>query len=176
MTPLISAAFVKSKLSFGAALKDKTNPFYKSKYADLANYIDAVEPALLANGIALIQETFDHPDGITVETVLLHESGETIRGGKLFMPADKKDAQGFGKALTYARRYSLAATCCVASEDDDGNSASAPSDHFAKAAQAALVKADVPMGSITPVVKAQQSTQGFTKVTISGSTAVKPVA
>jgi hypothetical protein len=117
----IAAAFVKAKRSFGPALKDKTNPAFRSKYADLGACIDAVEEALLANGIAFIQETSEDATGVTVETVFVHESGETLRCGKLHVPAAKQDPQGYGSALTYARRYSLMASCGIAPEDDDGN-------------------------------------------------------
>lgn len=120
----IAAAFVKAKKAFRPALKEKANPAFKgSKYADLASCIEAVDDAFLANGIVMYQEC--HPDdaGVTVETVLLHESGESIRGGRLHVPASKQDPQGFGSALTYARRYSLMAACGMAPEDDDGNAA-----------------------------------------------------
>jgi hypothetical protein len=120
----ISAAFVKAKRAFGPALKDKTNPAFRSKYADLGACIDAIEDALLTNGIAFIQETFEDSTGVTVETVFLHESGESIRCGKLHVPASKQDPQGYGSALTYARRYSLCAAAGIAPEDDDGNAAS----------------------------------------------------
>lgn len=120
----IAPAFIKAKKAFGPALKDKTNPAFKSKYADLGACLDAVDDALLANGIAVLQETFEDATGVTVETVFLHESGETIRGGKLHVPAAKQDPQGYGSALTYARRYSLQAACGIAPEDDDGNAAS----------------------------------------------------
>ena len=119
----IAPAFVAAKKAFGPALKDKTNPAFRSKYADLGACIDAVEDALLANGIAVYHESTEDPAGITVECVLLHESGETIRGGKLHVPAVKHDPQGFGSAMTYARRYSLMAVCGIAPEDDDGNAA-----------------------------------------------------
>lgn len=120
----IAPAFIKAKQAFGPALKDKTNPAFRSKYADLGACIDAVEDALLANDIAMMQETFLDDSGVTVETVFLHTSGETIRGGKLHVPASKQDPQGYGSALTYARRYSLMAACGIAAEDDDGNAAS----------------------------------------------------
>jgi len=119
----IAPAFVKAKKEFGPALKDKTNPAFRSKYADLGTCLEAVEDALLNNGIALIQETSEDATGVTVETVFLHESGETIRGGKLHVPAAKQDPQGYGSALTYARRYSVMAACGIAPEDDDGNAA-----------------------------------------------------
>lgn len=119
----IAAAFVKAKRAFGPALKDKTNPAFRSKYADLGACIDAVEQALLDNGIAFIQETSEDATGVTVETVFIHESGETLRCGKLHVPAAKQDPQGYGSALTYARRYSLMAACGIAPEDDDGQAA-----------------------------------------------------
>jgi len=120
----IAPAFIRAKREFGPALKDKTNPHFKSRYADLGACLEAVDDALLKNGIALYQETFEDETGVTVETVLLHESGETIRCGKLHVPASKQDPQGYGSALTYARRYSLMAACGIAPEDDDGNAAS----------------------------------------------------
>jgi hypothetical protein len=122
----IAPAFVKAKRAFGPALKDKTNPAFRSKYADLGACLEAVEDPLLANGIALYQETFEDASGVTVETVFLHESGEALRCGKLHVPASKQDPQGYGSALTYARRYSLMAACGIAPEDDDGNAASKP--------------------------------------------------
>lgn len=120
----IASAFIKAKKAFSPALKNSTNPHFRSKYADLGNCLEAVNDALLANGIALYQETSQDDSGVTVETVLLHESGESIRSGKLHVPASKQDAQGFGSALTYARRYSLITACGIAPEDDDGNAAS----------------------------------------------------
>lgn len=120
----IATAFVKAKKAFSPALKEKTNPAFRSKYADLGACLEAVNDALLENGIALYQETHEDASGVTVETVLLHETGESIRSGKLHVPAAKQDPQGYGSALTYARRYSLMAACGIAPEDDDGNAAS----------------------------------------------------
>lgn len=119
----IAAAFVKAKRAFAPALKEKTNPAFRSKYADLAACLEAVNDALLDNGIALMQETYEVESGVTVETVFLHESGEMLRGGRLHVPAVKQDPQGYGSALSYARRYSLMAACGIAAEDDDGNAA-----------------------------------------------------
>lgn len=130
----IAPAFVKAKREFGPALKDKNNPAFRSKYADLGACIDAVEEALLSHGIAFIQETFEDSTGVTVETVFLHESGEVMRCGKLHVPASKQDPQGYGSALTYARRYSLMAACGIAPEDDDGNAASKPQGYISKSA------------------------------------------
>jgi len=122
----LAKSFIAAKKAFSPALKDKNNPAYKSKYADLGACLDAVNDALLANGIAMYQETFEDANGVTVETVLLHEAGETLRCGKLHVPADKQTPQGYGSALTYCRRYSLMTACGIAPEDDDGNAASMP--------------------------------------------------
>lgn len=120
----IATAFVAAKRAFGPALKTSLNPHLKNKYAGLGECLEAVDEALLANGIALMQETSEDPTGITIETVFLHESGESLRCGRLHVPATKQDAQGYGSALTYARRYSLMTACGIAPEDDDGNAAS----------------------------------------------------
>lgn len=120
----IATAFIKAKRQFGPVLKAKNNPAFKSKYANLEACLDAVDDACLAAGIALYQETFEDATGVTVETVFLHESGESLRCGKLHVPAAKQDPQGYGSALTYARRYSILTACGIAAEDDDGNAAS----------------------------------------------------
>ncbi len=119
----IAAAFINAKKQFAPALKKSLNPHYRSQYADLATCIEAVDDSFLNNGIVMYQETFQDDSGVTVETVLLHESGEVIRCGKLHVPAAKLDPPGYGSALTYARRYSLMAACGIAAEDDDGRSA-----------------------------------------------------
>jgi hypothetical protein len=120
----IAAAFVKAQKAFGPALKTSVNPHFKSKYADLANCIEAVIEALNANGIGLMQRTYECKDGVLVETVFIHESGEVMECGMLHLPASKLDAMGFGSCLTYARRYSLLAATGLAPEDDDGVAAS----------------------------------------------------
>lgn len=120
----IAAALVKAQRAFGPALKTKTNPHLKAKYADLSACIEAVIDALNTNGIALLQPCHESDNGVIVETLFLHESGESWSAGKLHVPASKHDAQGFGSALTYARRYSLMAACGIAPEDDDGSAAS----------------------------------------------------
>lgn len=120
----IATAFVKAQKEFGPALKTNTNPHFKSKYADLSACVEAVVDALNNNGIGLIQQTHEDATGVTVETMFLHESGESLTSGKLHVPASKQDPQGYGSALTYARRYSLMAACGIAPEDDDGNAAS----------------------------------------------------
>jgi len=119
----IATALVKAQRAFGPALKSSTNPHFRSKYADLSACVEAVIEGLNGAGIALIQRTSMDDTGVTVETVFVHESGEMLECGKLHVPAAKQDPQGYGSALTYARRYSLMAACGIAPEDDDGNAA-----------------------------------------------------
>lgn len=120
----ISAAFVKAQQDFGPAIKNAKS--HQNKYADLGSCFAAVIDAFHDQCIAVVQQTHESIDGVIVETIFLHESGEQMSGGKLFVPFSKKDAQGFGSALTYARRYSLMASCGLAPEDDDGKKASEP--------------------------------------------------
>jgi ERF superfamily len=122
----IAAALVQAQRGFAPALKTATNPHFRSRYADLSACVEAVLDSLNAAGIALVQKQHPHEGGVCVETVFVHESGETFSAGMLTVPASKQDAQGYGSALTYARRYSLMAACGIAPEDDDGNAASKP--------------------------------------------------
>lgn len=121
----IAAAIVAAQRAFGKTIKNAQNPHLKNRYADLSACLDAVQDALNENGIALLQHTLSDRDGqIGIETIFLHESGEDYRAGTIYLPAVKNDPQGYGSALTYARRYSLMAACGIAPEDDDGNAAS----------------------------------------------------
>jgi hypothetical protein len=125
MNENIAKALVKAQKEFGPALKSATNPHFKSKYADLSACVEAVIDSLNANGVMLLQKNHPSEHGVSVETIFLHESGEEYSAGILNVPATKLDAQGYGSALTYARRYSLMAACGIAPEDDDGNAAAA---------------------------------------------------
>lgn len=105
------------------ATKSANNPHFKTKYADLGAVIDAIKPALIKHGLFFTQHPEPSERGITVETWLHHASGQSLSLGKLFVPANKQDAQGYGSALTYARRYALVTAFGVPVEDDDGNAA-----------------------------------------------------
>lgn len=125
----LAKALVKAQAAMSHAAKDSKNPHFKSAYSSLASVIDAVRPALSANGLAFVQmlhSASTHSSfegGVAVETVLIHESGEQLSCGTLFIPASKQDAQGYGSAISYAKRYSLQSALGIASEDDDGNAA-----------------------------------------------------
>lgn len=118
--------FIRAQKEFEPARKLMNNPFHKSKYADLSACIDAVKDALNNNNFYLKQVNHDCENGIAIETILVHSSGEFISSGVLRLPTAKNDPQGYGSAMTYARRYSLMAVCGIAPEDDDANSAKPP--------------------------------------------------
>lgn len=117
------AALSKAQSEISGALKDSDNPFFKSKYADLASVMDAARGPLTKNGLSYIQKTFSENDKYYVETVLAHASGQSFSSGPVEVLISKRDAQGFGSAITYFRRYQLSALIGVAQIDDDGNHA-----------------------------------------------------
>jgi hypothetical protein len=121
----LAAALAKAQGEMTGAKKDSDNPFFRSKYADLASVVAAIQGPFAANGLAYVQcpEPCEGEE-VAVDTVLMHASGQWI-ASRTVVPVTKKDAQGYGSALTYARRYGLQAMAGVASEDDDGNAAAA---------------------------------------------------
>ncbi len=118
----IYAALAAAQAAMGPALKQAVNPAFKSKYADLASVMDACLPALTANGICVMQPTGEDELGRFVKTILAHVSGETVECRVPLIVA-KNDMQGYGSAVTYARRYGLMSMAGIAPEDDDGNAA-----------------------------------------------------
>jgi hypothetical protein len=121
----LADALAKAQGSIKSAAKVKNNPFFKSKYADLPAIWDACRVALTENSIAVIQSPQRDVDShVWLETTLAHKSGQWMRSTYPINPT-KNDPQGVGSAITYARRYALAAMVgIVADEDDDGNAAS----------------------------------------------------
>ena len=115
-------AIVQGQLTF--AKKDSKNPFFKSNYADLESVWDACRSLLSDNGLAVMQFPGEYNDGnMALNTIITHKSGEWM-SQEMSLPVSKPDAQGAGSALTYMRRYALAAVVGVVQADDDGNSAS----------------------------------------------------
>lgn len=125
MSKAITAALAKALPELESAKKNAANPHLKSKYANLSAVMAAVEP-VRAHGLWYRQVSHDKPDGACIETVYLHDSGEELSAGLTFVKADKQNPQGFGSAMTYARRYSLQCAFGLDAEDDDGHAASQP--------------------------------------------------
>lgn len=125
----LAEALAKAQGAMAAAKKDSTNPHFKSRYADLAAVWEAIRAPLAENGLSVLQRVSTSQEGVTVETMLLHASGEWVQD-RCWMPVAQQTPQGFGSAITYARRYSLSALVGVAAdEDDDGNAASTGGGH-----------------------------------------------
>jgi len=120
----IATALSKAQGQFDHAKKDVKNEFFKSKYADLASVIDAAKKPLSENGLSVAQVVdADENGNISLETILMHVSGEWISGKYPVRPV-KTDPQAMGSAITYARRYAFSAITGIAADDDDGNAAS----------------------------------------------------
>ena len=150
MAESIFSALLKAQEGFAAIIKKSTNPAFKSKYANLEAVLDAVTPALNANGLFLTQETSRVDNMIEVKTIVFNAAGEKFEGGVTCLPIVKNDAQGVGGAITYARRYSLKTMFALAEEDDDGNAAS---QRPSKAPPAPPSPAEKPPYEIKPEIK-----------------------
>ena len=120
----LAAALAKAQAEIVGATKSEENPFFRSKYADLASVMDAVRLPLSSNGLSYTQLLGNNGQEVTVTTMLMHSSGQWVRSTVGVAPV-KKDAQGLGSVCTYLRRYALSAIGGVSSIDDDGNAASA---------------------------------------------------
>ncbi len=116
----IYKALSKAQSKMKGAVKDSTNPHFRSRYADLESVIDALKAPFAEGGLSYYQSVSE--DGQRLVTTIAHESGETI-SGSVPLIIGKQDMQGVGSAITYARRYGLAALAGVSQTDDDGNAA-----------------------------------------------------
>ena len=114
----------------GHAPMNATNPFLKSKYADLGAIIETAKPVLPQHGLSYSQHPCGEGGRIGVETILMHSSGEWL-SSRIEMDAvderGKSAAQVAGSIITYLRRYALAAALGIyADEDNDGNTPARP--------------------------------------------------
>ena len=125
----LAAALVKAQSAMGGAKKDSTNPHFRTAYADLASVWDACRAPLANAGLSVVQLVSSDATHAIVETILAHSSGEWV-SSTLAVPLTKADAQGLGSAITYGRRYALAAIVGVCPADDDGEAAVARSPQF----------------------------------------------
>lgn len=125
----LAEALSKAQGVMEGAKKDSSNPYFKSKYSDLSSVWDACRKPLSENGLSVSQVTNSTPEGHPViTTILMHSSGEWI-SGELMMNPSKVDPQAVGSAITYGRRYALAAIVGIAPEDDDAEGATDHTTH-----------------------------------------------
>jgi hypothetical protein len=119
----LAKALYQAQAELPAAPKDSINPHYRSKYTDINTLIETCRPVLAKHGLCIVQTFEPSNKGITIETAILHESGQWI-SGTMYLPLEKQTPQGMGSAATYGRRYGLAAILgMVSDEDDDAQSA-----------------------------------------------------
>ena len=118
MNDKLIAALIEAQKTITHASKDGKNPYFKSDYATLEEVITTVKPPLNDNGVMFQQVTHPSDIGVCVETVFYGHGGE-LRTGGFHVPADKRDPQGYGSALTYAKRYSLSMACGIGHQKDD---------------------------------------------------------
>ena len=145
----LAAALSKAQAKIKGASKDSANPYFKSRYADLASVWDACREALTEQGLSVSQWPSADGAAVTVETILAHESGQFI-SGTLTMTAKDDTPQSIGSCVTYARRYSLAAAVGVAPEDDDGEAAQPRGDAPRQQRQTAPPPAQAPPADDPP--------------------------
>lgn len=154
----LAPAIALAQAEIEGAKLDADNPFFKTTYATLASVWSACKPALIKNGLSVLQFSEPSPDGtLALVTMLLHKSGQFIAGTET-MPLAKNDPQGYGSAITYARRYGLAAMVGVCPEDDDAEAAT----HHAKSTARPLQRDSGPKpgGGAPTLTLAQSLAQG----------------
>ena len=120
----IATALLKAQTEMSNPVKGSSNPFFKSKYADLNAVREATIPVLNQNGIVVLQPMVAIEGKNYIKTLFLHDSGESLESLTEIIYAKTNDAQAQGSGITYARRYGLQSLACVGADDDDGNSAS----------------------------------------------------
>lgn len=116
----LAAALSAAQAEIEGAVKGNVNPHFRSKYADLGACWDACRGPLTKHGLSVVQlPVASDPGWVKLRTILLHKSGESLED-TWAVPVSKQDAQGYGSALTYIRRYMLQAIVGLAPIDDDG--------------------------------------------------------
>ena len=118
----LANALCNAQGQMGGVVKDSSNPFFKSKYADITSVIKAIKQPFADNGLSYTQFPISNEDGVGVSTRLMHISGQYLEM-EYTLPAVKKDPQAFGSAITYARRYALQSIAGIPVADDDAEAA-----------------------------------------------------
>jgi hypothetical protein len=118
----LATALCKAQGDMGGAVKDSSNPFFKSSYADLTSVIKAIKQPFSDNGLSYTQFPVSNEHGVGVSTRLMHTSGQWLEM-EYTLPTVKKDPQASGSAITYARRYALQSIAGIPTADDDAESA-----------------------------------------------------
>jgi hypothetical protein len=118
----LANALCNAQGQMGGAVKDSSNPFFKSKYADITSVIKAIKQPFSDNGLSYTQFPISNEHGVGVSTRLMHVSGQYLEM-EYTLPTVKKDPQSSGSAITYARRYALQSIAGIPVADDDAEAA-----------------------------------------------------
>lgn len=121
----ISRALLRAQTEMGSVVKDADNPYYKSRYASLEAVLDTVLPVFNKNGLGVLQLPCPSTteETLAIRTVIFHgETGQTVES-VIELPIASHDPQKAGAAISYAKRYALAAVACLKTADDDAESA-----------------------------------------------------
>ncbi len=163
----LAAALAKAQADVGGVAFDSVNPHFKSKYASLSAYLDAMVGPFTENGLSVTSSVEDGDKGMYLATLLLHTSGEWIEY-RTPMILNKNDMQGLGSAETYARRYRIGAIANVAAdEDDDANAASTKSPGTRSPDKGAPTSVTKPVvGAPTGTTSSSQSAVGAIKMPV----------
>ena len=122
LTNELAKALCKAQDQMGGAVKDSSNSFFNSKYADLASVIKVIKQPFFDNGLSYTQFPISNEHGVGVSTRLMHVSGQYLEM-EYTLPTVKKDPQASGSAITYARRYALQSIAGIPTADNDAESA-----------------------------------------------------
>ena len=126
-------AFVKAQAELKNPAMDSTDPHFKSKFASLKAVREAVYPVFNKHGLAIVHKGVQADTGLAINTVVIHESGEDMDCGTLFIPVRNDNPQSYCSAMTYARRYTLQGVAGVVGDPDDDGSGAAQTEGKAKA-------------------------------------------
>jgi hypothetical protein len=118
----LAKALCNAQGQMGGVVKDSSNPFFKSKYADITSVIKAIKQPFSDNGLSYTQFPISNEHGVGVSTRLMHVSGQYLEM-EYTLPTVKKDPQSYGSAITYARRYALQSIAGIPVADDDAEAA-----------------------------------------------------
>jgi hypothetical protein len=150
----ISAALAAAQAEMKNPSFDSTNPHFRNKFASLAAIRNAVVPVFAKHGLSVMQELTSVEGAVACLTVVQHSSGQWLEFGPFAMPVSKPDAQGYGSASTYCKRYALQSVAAiVGDEDDDGNEAVKPTQKPAKATK--------PSETILAAIKAAETLEAL---------------
>ena len=169
----ISLAILKAQSEMSNPKKGATNPFFKSKYADLNAVREAVLPVLNSHGISVLQPIVHIEGKNFVKTVLLHESGEQMESFTEIMHSKANDAQAQGSGISYARRYALQSFVCVGADDDDGQEAVKQAKNNQNISDEEKLKACKTLSELTNVFKSLSKDQQDKLKSLAGELKVK---